>query len=132
MQNLAWAFQIGLATVHQIINETVEVICEVLAPMYLKTPATEEDWINISDGFSNIWNFPNCIGALDGKHISIQAPPNSGSIYFNYKKTFSIVLLATCDQITCLLWLILGPMGPKVMGAFSVTAFLDQDWRREL
>jgi hypothetical protein len=98
MQNLAWAFQIGLATVHQIINETVEVIWEVLAPIYLKTPATEEDWINISDGFSNICNFPNCIGALDGKHINIQAPPNSGSIYFNYKKTFSIVLLATCDS----------------------------------
>jgi hypothetical protein len=70
MQNLAWAFQIALATVHQIIIETVEVIWEVLAPMYLKTPATEEDWINISDGFSNIWNFPNCIGALDGKHIT--------------------------------------------------------------
>jgi len=44
-----------------------------------------------------IWNFPNCLGAMDGKHCLIDPPLQSGSLYFNYKESFSIVLLGLVD-----------------------------------
>jgi hypothetical protein len=96
MQSLAWSYKMGLTTVHSIVHEVCKVIWDVLAPRYLKEPTTRE-WQQISQDFYKLWNFPNCIGALDGKHINIQAPANSGSLFFNYKKTHSIVLLASCD-----------------------------------
>lgn len=58
---------------------------------------TEEQWKKYAFEFQDIWNFPNCLAAIDGKHITIQCPRKSGSLYFNYKKTFSVVLLALVD-----------------------------------
>lgn len=64
----------------------------------MELPSSPHDWQEISNGFQTKANFPHCIGAVDGKHIRLKKPSNSGSMYFNYKEYFSIVLLAIVDS----------------------------------
>jgi hypothetical protein len=60
-------------------------------------PSTTNDWKIIMNDFNTLWNFPNCCEAIDGKHIIIKCPEKNGSEFFNYKKSFSINLLAVVD-----------------------------------
>ncbi|KAJ4928935.1 hypothetical protein JOQ06_004557 [Pogonophryne albipinna] len=84
------------ATVAVIVREVAGAIWTALVEEYMPVPQME-DWRAIAAGFQERWDFPNCVGAIDGKHVVIQAPANSGSLYFNYKCTYSLVLLAVVD-----------------------------------
>lgn len=48
--------------------------------------------------------FPHCLGVMDRKHIIIQWPFDSNSEHYNYKGTFSIVLLALVDSNYCFIY----------------------------
>lgn len=58
---------------------------------------SEDNFKNIAQCFWDRWQFPNCIGCIDGKHIRIKKPNKTGSMYYNYKSFFSIGLLAVTD-----------------------------------
>nr|XP_022903669.1 protein ANTAGONIST OF LIKE HETEROCHROMATIN PROTEIN 1-like [Onthophagus taurus] len=96
MVSLTYLFRIGKSTVPYIIMEVCTAIWKRLSNMVIK-PLTKDNFREIAKDFEEKWNFPHCIGALDGKHVLIQAFPNSGSENFNYKGTHSLVLLALCD-----------------------------------
>lgn len=64
---------------------------------YIKPRRTVQNWQWVIRGFDENCQFPNCVAAIDRKHICIPRPPSSGFLYFNNKKTFSIILLAGND-----------------------------------
>lgn len=86
----------GSATVAGIVKETVIVIWQTLQPLHMKIP-TSEDFKQIAEDYYKLWNFPNCVGTIDGKHIRILCPEHSGTMFYNYKHYFSIVLQGTVD-----------------------------------
>ncbi|XP_045030195.1 protein ANTAGONIST OF LIKE HETEROCHROMATIN PROTEIN 1 [Daphnia magna] len=97
LKTIAAGYCVGHDTACKVVVDTGIAIYKVLAPYYLKVPGTSM-WRKITIQFSKVWNFPNCIGAIDGKHIAMQAPQNAGSDYFNYKQFHSIILMAICGS----------------------------------
>ncbi|XP_064479211.1 uncharacterized protein LOC135392427 [Ornithodoros turicata] len=96
VKSMAFLFRVGFETARRIILETCNALWETLQPVYMPEP-TLQLWESSARDFATRWQFPNCIGAVDGKHVNIQAPPLSGSMYYNYKHDFSINLMAICD-----------------------------------
>ncbi|KAH7938904.1 hypothetical protein HPB52_002192 [Rhipicephalus sanguineus] len=95
--DVAMAFRVGIETARLAIHCTCRVLWEVLSPLYMKPPMGAQ-WHEIASGFWQRWQFLNWLAAVDGKHVQIKCPRKPGSLYFNYKKTFSIVLMAVADS----------------------------------
>lgn len=96
-QSQSFNFRVGRATVCNIIREVCTAIWQALNAEYLKTPSSKEEWKAIADEYFREWNFPNVLGAVDGKHFAIECPEYGGSQYYNYKQFHSTVMLAMCD-----------------------------------
>ena len=85
---ISLSYRISKTSVSRIIKETTDTLWKVLSEGgFIKAPSSEKEWVEIAEQFETKWNFGNCIGAIDGNHVLIQAPPKSGSYFFNYKKT---------------------------------------------
>ncbi|KAG8232220.1 hypothetical protein J437_LFUL011964 [Ladona fulva] len=94
--SLSFYFARGECTISRIIEETTQLMWGTLKEAYMPVPSIEE-WKNIAGRYLELWNLPNCLGAMDGKHIRIENFPNSGSTNFNYKGYQSVILLGCCD-----------------------------------
>ena len=123
--SLQYSFRVAGNTISGIVPET----CKAIALAFkdeLKVPDSEDEWIKVAEGFEQRWNFPNCIGSLDGKHIRLRNPAKGGSHYFNYKKYFSMVLLALVDSDYRFLYIDVGAIGSESdAGIFAQTRLKD-------
>ncbi|KAK0137444.1 Protein ALP1-like [Merluccius polli] len=99
-RTIANSFRVGVSTVSGIIPDVATAIWDCLVEEFMAVPTTD-GWRSIAGRFEERWNFPLCCGALDGKHVVVKAPAHSGSQFFNYKGTFSLVLLAVVDAEYC-------------------------------
>jgi hypothetical protein len=91
-RSIAFNFRLGETTVSRIIKKknvqthTRNCDAEISFKNYKRTLG------KAADDFMHKWQMLNCLGALDGKHISIFATQKSGSLYHNYKGNYSLVL----------------------------------------
>ena len=76
---IAANYQMSPTIVGRIISEKCGAIWEALHDKgYVKPLKSEDEWKQIAKDFELKWNFPNALGAIDGKHALIQAPARSG------------------------------------------------------
>lgn len=113
----------GKTTVAEIVNETCQVIWSELLERYMPYP-TVNSWQDVAHEYYQKWNFPNCLGSIDGKHIRIKCPPKTGSQYYNYKGYFSINLQAVASADYKFLVIDVGAYGRESDGGvFRESAF---------
>ncbi|KAK3911147.1 Elongation factor Ts 1, mitochondrial [Frankliniella fusca] len=65
-------FTIPQPTANRIIRETCEALWDELREEVIP-PMMEESMARTMDGFLERWDFPNMVGALDGKHVNMQS-----------------------------------------------------------
>jgi hypothetical protein len=58
------------------------------------------NWTCIANEFCERTDFPNCIGAVDGKHVRVTQPNESRYEIFNYDDFF-MVPMAVADADFC-------------------------------
>jgi hypothetical protein len=109
--SLSYSFRVPHNSISIFVREVLEAIIAEFGEEVVVTPTIPEGWRELADKFSAIWNFHHTLGALDGKHIAIKAPPQSGSVFYNYKGFFSIILLGLVDADYKFIWVDVGANG---------------------
>ena len=78
------SYRLTPTTVGGIIRETTQVIWNCLVEKgHMNAPRPTREWRQIPAEFTEQWNFPHCVGAIDGRRVNIQSPARSSLTYFN-------------------------------------------------
>ncbi|XP_063795271.1 putative nuclease HARBI1 [Pseudophryne corroboree] len=122
LEDIKSSTDISVQDLGDIIPETCEAIIQALEGEYLKFPSTCEEWQEIAHNFEEKFHFPNCGGAIGGKHVRIMPPATSGSYFCNYSGFSSILLTAIVNANSEFIFVDVGTNdGVSVGGALEQT-----------
>lgn len=110
--DLHYSYRLGKSTIAKFVKQVCQSIWTSLVDEFLPNHTTESCEA-VAEGFEKRRNFPHCIGAVDGKHIRIIKPELSGSVCFNYKSYFSLVLMAVADSNYKFIYVDIGSYGSE-------------------
>ena len=124
-ESLMYQLRVHSCTIAKFIPVICSKIYETFKGQFLRLPNTTEEWEIIEHETRRLWQFPNCIGAADGKyHIAILHPSNSGSEFYNYKGFFQSFYLLLLIMITSSFLPMLDVKGELVMEECTEMVFL--------
>ena len=96
LRTISALFGLGQSTVGKIVNETCKAITTHLLNKFVRIPEGQRLDEDI-EGFEHRRGFPQAVGAVDGTHIPIICPEDSGADYYNRKCFYSIIMQAIVD-----------------------------------
>lgn len=66
--------------------------------LFIQFPKTEYKVQEVMDAFEEEYKLPQIVGAIDGCHIEIKAPPENKEDYLNRKQYYSMNLEGTVNS----------------------------------
>ncbi|XP_064089900.1 uncharacterized protein LOC135203898 [Macrobrachium nipponense] len=80
--SLQYSFRVSKSSICRFIPLVCQAIIDTYKPE-VKCPKTLEEWNDVAKQFASKWNYINCVGALDRKHVVIKKPKGGGSLNFS-------------------------------------------------
>ena len=96
MRVAAQLFGVGISTVAGIQHQLTAAIIKHFGNK-VHWPSTDEELLKISEDFARIWDYPLCIGSVDGCHIPCSPKAADATDFYNYKGWYSTILFAVAD-----------------------------------
>jgi hypothetical protein len=129
-RSFGFPFRTDHYTVGKIVDQFSDVLWTRLSSKHVTVP-DHDRFLDTATKFKEIWNFPNVIGCINGKHISIKCPPKAGSLLYNYKQFFSVVLQGVADSECRFIFIDVGAYGKQSDGGtFSAsTLYSITSWK---
>ncbi|XP_067637509.1 uncharacterized protein [Eurosta solidaginis] len=102
---------VGKSTVCEIVLEFCTQTWKHLSLTYMPSfPLTREKVSKLVQGFEAV-GFPQCMGAVDGCHIEVHPRSEDATDYYNYKGSYSTILLALVDARYRFIYINVGSQG---------------------